>query len=103
MTYEPTDDFEPDADRHLRQIIDLLTEIRDRLPEPQPESRPAPAVMFGYAMGSGEVPSKAQLACARGFLDGSLFHDSTRTPFYPTVAWELAREIVRMSEGSTDG
>jgi hypothetical protein len=34
--FPPTDDFEPDGDRYQRQIIALLTEIRDRLPERLP-------------------------------------------------------------------
>jgi hypothetical protein len=86
-------------------LMDLLAEIRDRLPAPQSVAQPPMpiAVMFGYAMGSGEVPSKAQLAGARAFLDGSLFHGSKFPPTYPAVAWELAQEIVRMGEGSTDG
>lgn len=78
--------YAEDIERY-KALMDLLTEIRDRL--------------FGYARGSGKVPDENQLACARAFLDGSMFHDGIRTPLYPKLAWEIAREIVRMGKGST--
>lgn len=54
--------------------------------------------LFGYIQGSGERPSKSQVECAKGFLDGSLFQDELRTRLYPVVAWDIAREIVREFE-----
>lgn len=100
MTYEPLDRDEPDADRYLRQVIDLLTEIRDRLPDPRPQGRTShgEVSMVGYVMGSGAIPSEGQVAYARAFLDGSLFRDSPHAPVYPAIARDLALEIVRMAE-----
>ena len=95
---EPIDPYEPDHDRYLREVIELLKEIRDRLPEPKPSAGDFRASMFGYVQGSGKYPTEAQIACAKGFLDGSMFRSEGREAFYPTVAWDICREIVRVAE-----
>jgi hypothetical protein len=81
-------------------LMELLTEIRDRLPAPQPEAQHQEphAILFGYAMGSGEVPTADQMDLARSFIDGSMFRDSPSPPVYPVIAREVAWEIVHIGE-----
>lgn len=53
----------------LREIVDLLTEIRDRLPVP---SEPPRFRLFGYALGEPESPNADDVETARQFLAGDL-------------------------------
>jgi hypothetical protein len=100
VTYEPLDPYEPDADRYLRQVIDLLTEIRDRLPrsrigtEPETGRRSAgdtdkffrsPARIFGWAIDGSEGPPTLDQ-----FLTAQAMAEDLKSHSWPMLAAESA-------------
>lgn len=80
------------TDEQATQIIALLTEIRDRLPEQSSRPSPTNPSICGYMRGSGQPPSETQYWFARAFLEGRL--DGGSNQMMPAAAWGLAREIV---------
>lgn len=92
------DIFEPDHDRYLRQIIDLLAEIRDRLPVQTVESRRADSVtIFGWPLDSEDPPNIIQVAAARDWLQGRAYS----TQPYLTPEFEAVVELLRHASEPT--
>lgn len=89
----------PMSDDQGDRIIELLTEIRDRLrpPPPQAVAPPVATTMFGYVRGSGEYPTESQYRLAYDFLNGGRpWQERQMDGEAETAALNLCREIVGM-------